>query len=48
MTKRYVLDPIINKLRRDQVNEEWLENTMKMKREQMWDMQGPDISAFLK
>ena len=33
---KYVLDPIMNKMRRDLVNEEWLSNTISAKREEIW------------
>jgi len=36
VTKRYVLDPMLNRMRREKVNEKWLEDTIKQKRESMW------------
>lgn len=33
VSKRYVIDPMLNRMRRDKVNEQWLEETMKSKRE---------------
>ena len=29
VTRRYVIDPYLNKMRRDKVNEKWLENFLK-------------------
>ena len=40
VTPRYVVDPVLNATRRKDVNEEWLANLIKTKREQLWQMQG--------
>ena len=44
VSRRYVLDPYMNKMRRDKVNEKWLSDFIKQKREYLWDMQGPDMA----
>ena len=41
VSKRYVLDNLMNRLRRDKVNEKWLEDKLKTMRESLWEMQGP-------
>lgn len=38
VTRRYVVDQFANGMRRDKINEEWLAQTLKTKREQMWEM----------
>ncbi len=38
VSKRYVLDKMMNRMRRDKVNEQWLEDTLKTQREAMWEM----------
>jgi len=48
VTPRYVLDPMMNRMRRDKFNEEWLEQVIATRREQMWDMQGPEKSYVLR
>ena len=48
VTKRYVVDPILNKMRRDKVNEGWLNDTIRAKRESLWEMQGPEQALILK
>jgi hypothetical protein len=34
----------MNKMRRDKVNEKWLSDYIKQKREYLWEMQGPDMA----
>lgn len=48
MTKRYVIDPFLNKMRRTNVNEKWLEDLVKSRREMLWDMQGPHMATILR
>ena len=38
VSRRYVLDPNINQMRRDKVNENWLANYIQTKRECLWEM----------
>ena len=38
VTRRYILNPELDKMRRDKVNESWLALLLKSKREQMWQM----------
>jgi peptide-N4-(N-acetyl-beta-glucosaminyl)asparagine amidase len=38
VTPRYVLDRTMNKMRRDQVNEPWLQQLLEQKREALWEM----------
>ena len=47
VSPRYVLNRMMNKMRRDKVNEEWLADTIRTKREQMWEMQGPEKKQIL-
>lgn len=46
VTKRYVIDPYFNKIRRTLVNEDWLDSHLKMKREQLWEMSGQSVSML--
>ena len=46
VTKRYVIDPYFNKIRRTKVNEEWLDGHLKTKREQLWEMSGQPVSML--
>lgn len=48
VSTRYVIDPIVNRIRRDMVNEQWLAETLRKKRESMWEMQGPEAAAKLR
>lgn len=41
VTRRYVVDPLLNRMRRRKVNEEWLDNFLTTTRLRMWDMQAP-------
>ena len=43
VTKRYVIDPYHNKIRRTKLNEEWLDQFLKTKREQLWEMSGKTV-----
>lgn len=38
VTRRYVVDPLLNKMRRKEVNEKWLSINLKNRREKLWDM----------
>ena len=38
VSTRYVIDPMMNRMRRDQVNEKWLAEIIKNRRESMWEM----------
>ena len=38
VSRRYVLDPYMNKMRRDKVNEKWLADYILSKRECLWEM----------
>jgi len=38
VTNRYVIDPCVNLTRRDKVDEKWLHETLKKKRESLWEM----------
>lgn len=46
VTKRYVIDPYFYKTRRTLVNEEWLDDHLKTKREQLWEMSGQPLSEL--
>ena len=46
VTKRYVIDPYFNKIRRTKVNEEWLDDFLKTKREQLWEMSGKSVEML--
>lgn len=48
VTRRYVIDPFMNKMRRNNVNEKWLADLVKQRREMLWDMQGPEMAAILR
>ena len=48
VSQRYVLDKMMNRMRRDQVNEKWLAETIRKRREQMWEMQGPQMAEHYK
>ena len=48
MTRRYVIDPMMNKMRRTAVNEKWLEEFIGTRREMLWEMQGPHVSPMLR
>jgi len=48
VTPRYVLDPMMNRMRRDKVNEDWLADSLRTRRESMWEMQGPERAAILR
>lgn len=48
VTRRYVIDPFMNKMRRNNVNEKWLAGLIQTRREMLWDMQGPERSALLR
>ena len=48
VTRRYVIDPMLNKMRRKLVNEKWLAEFTATRREMLWDMQGPHISSALR
>jgi hypothetical protein len=39
---------MMNRMRRDMVNEKWLQDTIAKKREQMWEMQGPNMAKELR
>ena len=39
---------MMNKMRRNSVNEKWLAEFISNRREMLWDMQGPDLSAILR
>jgi hypothetical protein len=39
-----VIDPMMNRMRRDKVNETWLADLIKTRRENMWEMQGPEMA----
>ena len=41
VTRRYVLDPMMNLMRRDKVPEKWLATQLENRREMMWSMQAP-------
>lgn len=47
VTQRYVAKKLFNRMRRDQVNEKWLQEHIKKIRENMWEMQGPGRSKVL-
>jgi len=47
VTQRYVAKKLFNRMRRDQVNEKWLQEHIKKLRENMWEMQGPGRSKVL-
>ena len=42
------MDRAVNKMRRDKVNEEWLANALRERRESMWEAQGPENAELLK
>lgn len=48
VTRRYVIDPVMNKMRRKTVNEKWLADLIKTRREMLWDMQGPQMAGYLR
>lgn len=48
VTRRYVIDPLMNKMRRTSVNEKWLADFISARREMLWDMQGPQMSGVLR
>lgn len=48
VTRRYVIDPMMNKMRRNSVNEKWLADLMTTRREMLWDMQGPHMATMLR
>lgn len=48
VTRRYVIDPMMNKMRRSKVNEKWLEEFIGNRRDMLWDMQGPHLSTMLR
>lgn len=37
----------MNKMRRELVNENWLAQLLEQKREQLWEMQGPEKKEIL-
>ena len=47
VSKRYVLNHRMNRMRRTLVPEQWLTNLLKQRRESLWDMQGPERRATL-
>lgn len=47
VTYRYVLDKKMNRMRRGLVNEGWLAQFLENHREQLWEMQGPELKAIL-
>ena len=48
VTRRYVIDPMMNKMRRNKVNEKWLAELIGNRRDMLWDMQGPHVSTMLR
>ena len=48
VTPRYVVDLGHNRMRRDQVGEEWLTSTLRTRREALWEMQGPAKAEMLR
>mmetsp|Transcript_16399 Transcript_16399/g.27785 ORF Transcript_16399/g.27785 Transcript_16399/m.27785 type:complete len:383 (+) Transcript_16399:126-1274(+) len=48
VSKRYVVDPVLNRMRRDRVNEKWLADTLQQRREALWSMQGDSQAQFLR
>lgn len=47
VTKRYVMSHSMNKMRRELVNENWLAQLLEQRREQLWEMQGPEKKEIL-
>ena len=47
VTRRYVVDPLLNKMRRKEVNEKWLSINLKNRREKLWDMQEEEDKKIL-
>jgi hypothetical protein len=47
VTNRYVVDPLLNKMRRKEVNEKWLSINLKNRRDKLWDMQGEEMKKIL-
>ena len=42
---KYVLDPLMNKMRRDLVNEDWLAKTILDKRKELWS-KAPNVKLL--
>ena len=41
VSRRYAVNPKMNRMRKDKVPEQWLNNFLQKKREYLWEVQGP-------